>query len=68
MDKYQVKDFFLFRNIYHVGFILHLLYCFFKLYFHKNINKIDLICFNKVLIPVMSILLIKILPFDFNND
>jgi len=61
-------DFFLFRNIYHVGFILHLLYCFYKLYLNKNINKIDMICYNKILIPVMSILLIKILPFDFNND
>lgn len=61
-------DFYLFRNIYHIGFVLHLLYCFYGLYNYKKINKIDLICFNKILIPLMSILLIKILPFDFNNE
>jgi len=61
-------DFLLFRNIYHIGFIFHLIFCYYKLYISKFSNKIDLLCFNKILIPIMSILLIKILPFDFYNN
>jgi len=58
----------LFRNIYHSGFVIFLLSYFFILFPTSQSLLIDIKAFYNILLPIISILLIKVLPFDLNNE
>jgi hypothetical protein len=62
------KNFSLFRNLYHIGFVIFLSYYLYILYPNIYSYYIDIKAFYFILLPIMFILLIKVCPYNLNND